>query len=36
LTVGTAASVAGAQLLGVNPRYASADAQNQASVVQIV
>ena len=36
LTVGTAASVAGAQLLGVNPRYASADAQNQAAVVQIV
>jgi hypothetical protein len=36
LTVGTAASVAGAQLLGVNPRYASADAINQAAVVQII
>jgi hypothetical protein len=36
LTVGTAASVAGAQLLGVNPRYASADAFNQAAVVQII
>jgi hypothetical protein len=36
LTVGTAASVAGAQLLGVNSRYASADAFNQAAVVQII
>ena len=36
LTVGTAASQASAQLLGVNPRYASADASNQAAVVQIV
>ena len=36
LTVGTAASLASAQLLGVNPRYASADAQNQAAVAQIV
>ncbi len=36
LTVGTAASVAGAQLLGVNSRYASADAFNQAAVVQVI
>jgi len=36
LTVGTAASLASAQLLGINPRYASADAQNQAAVAQIV
>ena len=36
LTVGTSASQANAQLVGVNPRYASADASNQAAVVQIV
>ena len=36
ITVGTAASLAGAQILGVNPRYASADAFNQAAVAQIV
>ena len=36
ITVGTAASLASAQLLGVNPRFASADAQNQAAVAQIV
>ena len=36
ITVGTAASLAGAQILGVNPRYASADALNQAAVAQIV
>lgn len=36
LTVGTAASLASAQVLGVNPRYAPADAQNQAAVAQIV
>lgn len=36
LTVGTATSAASAQLLGVNPRYLPADAQNQAAVAQIV
>ena len=36
ITVGTAASLAGAQILGVNPRYASADALNQTAVAQIV
>ena len=36
ITVGVAASLAGAQLLGVNPRYATADAFNQAAVAQIV
>ena len=36
ITVGTAASLAGAQILGVNPRYASADTLNQAAVAQIV
>jgi len=36
LTVGVAASITGAQLLGVNPRYAPADSQNQAAVVQVV
>ena len=36
LTVGVAASITGAQLLGVNPRYAPADAGNQATVVQVV
>ena len=36
LTVGVAASIAGAQLIGINPRYATADASNQAAVAQIV
>ena len=36
LTVGVAASFTGAQLLGVNPRFAPADAGNQAAVVQVV
>ncbi len=36
ITVGTAASLAAAQVLGVNPRFASADGNNQAAVVQIV
>ena len=36
ITVGVAASLAGAQVLGVNPRYATADAFNQAAVAQIV
>ena len=36
LTVGVAASLASAQLMGLNPRYASADASNQAAVAQIV
>lgn len=36
MTVGVAASLASAQLLGVNPRYATADAFNQSAVAQIV
>lgn len=36
LTVGVAASLVSAQLLGVNPRYATADAFDQAGVVQII
>ena len=36
LTVGVAASLVSGQLLGVNPRYATADAFNQAGVVQII
>ena len=36
LTVGVAASITGAQLLGFNPRFAPADAANQAAVVQVV
>jgi hypothetical protein len=36
LTVGTAASIVAGQLLGVNPRYAPADAYNQAAVAQII
>ena len=36
LTVGVAASISGAQLLGVNPRFAPADAGNQAAVVQVI
>ena len=35
LTVGTAASVVSATLLGMHPRYATADAFNQAAVAQI-
>ena len=36
LTVGVAASITGAQLLGVNPRFAPADSGNQAAVVQVI
>jgi hypothetical protein len=36
LTVGTAASIVSGQLLGLDPRYATADAFNQAAVTQIV
>ncbi len=36
VTIGVAASITAAQLLGVNPRYAPADSQNQAAVVQVV
>ncbi len=36
LTVGVAASLVAAQLVGVNPRYAASDAYNQAGVVQII
>ena len=36
ITVGVAASLASAQLLGINPRFAPADAGNQAGVAQIV
>ncbi len=36
VTVGVAASFTAAQLLGVNPRYAPADAGNQAAVVQVI
>ena len=36
LTVGTAASLIAAQLLGFTPRFASADAFNQVAVAQIV
>lgn len=36
LTVGTAASIVAAQLFGMDPRYATAEAYNQAAVVQIV
>ncbi len=36
ITVGTAASQVAAQVLGFTPRYATADAFNQAGVVQIV
>ena len=36
VTVGVAASLTAAQLLGVNPRFAPGDASNQASVAQIV
>ena len=36
VTVGVAASITGTQLLGVNPRFAPADAGNQAAVVQVI
>ena len=36
ITVGTAASIVGAQVIGTNPRYADASAYNQAAVVQVV
>lgn len=36
LTVGVAASIVSGQLIGMNPRYASAEAYNQAAVVQII
>jgi hypothetical protein len=36
LTVGVAASIVAGKVIGVNPRYATADAFNQAAVVQIV
>jgi hypothetical protein len=36
VTVGTAASLLGAQLLGINPRYMPASSFNQAGVVQTV
>ena len=36
ITVGVAASLTSAQLLGINPRFAPADAGNQAGVAQIV
>jgi len=36
VTVGTAASIFGAKLLGVNPRFMPASAFNQAAVVQTV
>jgi hypothetical protein len=36
VTVGVAASITSAQLLGVNPRHAPADVGNQAAVVQVI
>ena len=36
ITVGTAASLIAAQLLGANPRYFPASSSNAASVVQVV
>jgi hypothetical protein len=36
VTVGVAASITSAQLLGVNPRYVPADVGNQAAVVQVI
>lgn len=36
ITVGVAASVVAAQIIGLNPRYADADAFNQAAVTQII
>ena len=36
VTVGLAASQTSAQVLGLNPRFAPADASNQAAVVQVI
>ena len=36
VTVGVAASITSAQLIGVNPRYAPADSLNQTAVAQVV
>lgn len=36
LTVGVAASIVAGKVVGMNPRYATADAFNQAAVVQII
>ena len=36
VTVGVAASLTSAQLLGFNPRFAPGDASNQAAVAQVV
>ena len=36
VTVGVAASITSAQLLGVNPRYAPSDVGNQAAVIQVI
>ena len=36
VTVGVAASITSAQLLGVIPRYAPAEVDNQAAVVQVI
>ena len=36
VTVGTAASLIAAQVLGLNPRYSPASASNPAAVVQVV
>lgn len=36
LTVGVAASIVAGKVLGVHPRYAPADAYNQAAVVQVI
>jgi hypothetical protein len=36
VTVGVAASLTAAQVLGVNPRFAPGDANNQTAVVQVV
>lgn len=36
VTVGVAASIVGAQVLGANPRFAAASAFNQAAVVQVI
>ena len=36
ITVGVAASLVAGKLIGVNPRYAAADAFNQAGMVQII
>ena len=36
VTVGVAASQTSAQVIGLNPRFAPADASNQAAVVQVI